>query len=590
MGGCRRLRRTGAALGYPERRSLRRAQPELEERVAPIDRAYSQRPISLPNLPPTRHGRAISPVCVLPGRTGVTGKAFSSQIAGRLAGHTLFSALVDAAGRYGSREPQLEDAVGQKFSYGRILLGARLLAKRFEKVTQAGEIVAVLLPNANAVVSTFFALQSAGRVPAMLNYTAGPAIVVSACRTVKARLVIASRQFIEKAELNALQEALEAAGLDFFWLEDLADDVGLFEKLCAALFARRALARPKPDDPALVLFTSGSEGHPKAVVLSHGNLLSNCAQIAERIAFGPQDKLFNVLPVFHSFGITGGMVLPLMFGVKLFLYPSPLHMKIIPQVVAKTRPTILFGTDTFLTGYARAAKDSDFASLRLVVAGAEAVREETYRTWAERFDTLVLEGFGMTEAAPVVAVNTPDERKPGSVGKLLPGIEARLEPVDGIEKGGRLWLRGPNVMLGYMTHDRPGELQPPGDGWHDSGDIVEIDENGFVTIRGRAKRFAKVAGEMVSLGAIEMMVSRLWPQANHAAVALPDKRKGEKIVLVTTWDAADKEPLVKAAREQGYTELMVPNIIIKVAEIPVLGSGKTDYVTAQKLAGERAIR
>ena len=502
------------------------------------------------------------------------------------AGQTLFGALTSASRRYRSSEPQLEDAIGQKFSYGRVLLGSRLLAKRFEKITQAGEIVAVLLPNANAVVSTFFALQSAGRVPAMLNYTAGPAIVVSACRTVKARLVIASRTFIEKAELHVLQKALEDAGLEFFWLEDLITSVGLLEKASAALFARRAVARPKPEAPALVLFTSGSEGHPKAVVLSHENILSNCAQIAERIDFGPKDKLFNVLPVFHSFGITGGMILPLMYGVKLFLYPSPLHMKIIPQAVAKSKPTILFGTDTFLTGYARAAKDSDFASLRLVVAGAEAVKEETRKTWAERFDTLVLEGFGMTEAAPVVAVNTPEENRPGSVGKLLPGIEARLEPVEGINAGGRLWVKGPNVMLGYMTHDRPGELQPPADGWHDSGDIVDIDGEGYVTIRGRAKRFAKVAGEMVPLGAIEMMAGKLWPEANHAAVTLPDKRRGEKIVLVTTWPQAAKEPLIETVKEMGYPELMVPNLIVKVAEIPVLGSGKTDYVTTQELAGQ----
>lgn len=192
----------------------------------------------------------------------------------------------------------------------------------------------------------------------------------------------------------------------------------------------------------------------------------------------------------------------------------------------------------------------------------------------------------MMEAAPVVAVDTPDENMPGSVGKLLPGIEHRLEPVDGIDAGGRLWVRGPNVMLGYMTHDRPGDLQPLGDGWHDSGDIVDMDGAGYVTIKGRAKRFAKIAGEMVSLGAIEMMASSLWPEENHAVVSVPDKRRGEKIVLVTTHGNAAKEELIRATRDQGYTELMVPNLIVKVAEIPVLGSGKTDYVTTQKLLDE----
>jgi len=511
------------------------------------------------------------------------GEGFKSEFFGK----TLFQAFVEAGRSFGSKEPVLEDAVGTKFSYGRMLIGARVLGKRFAKITQKGEIVPVLLPNATAAFSTFLGLQSAGRIPAMLNYTAGPAVVVSACKTVNAKTVIASRQFIEKAELEHLQEALEKAGMAFFWLEDVVPNVGMIEKLMAAVLSKKPIEPTDPNAPALVLYTSGSEGQPKGVVLSHQNILSNCAQVGRRIEFGPSDKLFNVLPVFHSFGMTGGMILPLLFGVRLFLYPSPLHLKIIPQAVARTKPTILFGTDTFLNGYARSAKDTDFASVRMVVAGAEAVKNETRQTWKERFDTLVLEGFGMTEAAPVVAVNTPDEDKPGSVGKLLPGIEHRLEPVDGIDAGGRLWVKGPNVMLGYMTHDRPGELQSLEDGWHDSGDIVDIDENGFVTIKGRAKRFAKVAGEMVSLGAIEIMANSLWPEENHAVVTIPDKRRGEKIVLVTTSRSAEKPALVQAIKEYGYTELMVPNVIIKVAEIPVLGSGKTDYVTTQKLIDEK---
>ncbi len=502
----------------------------------------------------------------------------------RFAGMTIFQAFVDAARRYGSKEPVLEDAVGNKFSYGRMMTGARIVGDRLMSRTRHGEIVSVLMPNANAVVSVFLGLQSSGRIPAMLNYTAGPRIVLSACQTVKARLVIASRQFIEKADLFETQKALEDAGLKFFWLEDMLPEIGWFEKLKGALLSRRALAASKPEDPALILFTSGSEGFPKAVVLSHQNILSNSAQVGQRIAFGPEDKLFNVLPVFHSFGMTGGMILPLLFGVRLYLYPSPLHFKMIPQAVAKVRPTILFGTDTFLNGYARTAKDSDFASVRLVVAGAEAVKPETRRTWSERFDTMILEGFGLTEAAPVVAVNTPDENQPGSVGKLLPGIEYRIEPVEGIEDGGRLWLKGPNVMLGYITHDRPGELQPLSDGWHDSGDIVQMDENGYVMIRGRAKRFAKIAGEMVSLGAIELMASALWPEAAHAVVSVPDAKRGERIVLLTTWEKAEKDDLRKALKEEGYPELMVPDIIIRVSDIPLLGSGKTDYPGAEMLA------
>ena len=505
----------------------------------------------------------------------------------RFAGQTLFQAFVAAAKTFEDERPVLEDALGGALNYSRMLTGAAVLARKFAKLTKKGERVAVLLPNANAVVLAFVALQSAGRIPAMLNYTAGPAVVASACKTVQARLVISSRAFIEKAELGLVVAALEAGGMKLLWLEDVAKSVSLLDKAWGYLNRNRTLEHTVPSEPALVLFTSGSEGMPKGVVLSHENVLANCSQISQRIEFSPSDKLFNVLPVFHSFGLTGGMILPLVFGVRLYLYPSPLHYKIIPQAVAKTKPTILFGTDTFLAGYARTAKDSDFQSVRLVVAGAEAVRNETRDTWARRFNSVVLEGFGMTEAAPVVAVNSPSANKPGSVGQVLPGIEHRLDPVEGIASGGRLFLRGPNVMLGYMLSEKPGKLVPLDDGWHDSGDIVEVDEAGFMTIRGRVKRFAKIAGEMVSLGAVEIMAQSLWPEENHAVVSVPDKRKGERVVLVTTAQAASRDVIAEASRHSGFSELSVPNSIINVAQIPVLGTGKTDYQTTRRIAAEK---
>ena len=500
------------------------------------------------------------------------------------AGMTLFEAFVGAARAHDDGIPVIEDAVGGSATYKRLMTGARVLAEKFGQFTDQGEIVGVLLPNTNAVAATFIALQSGGRIPAMLNYTAGPAVVVAACRAVGARNVLSSRAFVEKAELAPLVEALERAGLAITWLEDLAKRVSIVDKAKGYLFRNRPLAPTRNGDKALVLFTSGSEGLPKGVVLSHDNLLANCAQIRERIAFSPSDKLFNVLPVFHCFGLTGGMVLPLLFGVRLYLYPSPLHYKIIPKAVAKTRPTIMFGTDTFLSGYARTARDDDFSSLRMVVAGAEAVRAETRKVWLERFNTPVLEGFGMTEAAPVVAVNTPTENRPGTVGKALPGIELRVDPVEGIAKGGRLWLKGPNVMMGYMRAENPGTLEPPDNGWHDSGDIVEIDEDGYVAIRGRLKRFAKVAGEMISLGAVELLAAGLWPEENHAVVAVPDKRKGERVVLVTTVEGASRDALLAESRKKGLTELMVPNAIIHVSDVPVLGTGKTDYQSTREIA------
>ncbi|MEQ8479417.1 MAG: AMP-binding protein [Hoeflea sp.] len=499
---------------------------------------------------------------------------------------TLFSAFRDAADQYGSAGPVLEDALGGKLTYKRIFVGARALGRRFAGMSEPGEALGVLLPNANAVIVTLLAIQSAGRVAAMLNYTAGPAAIVSALATAKVRTVLASRAFIEKAGLETVVSAIEKAGVSIVWLEDLRENIGPVEKVLAFINWRRPLSRTEPRDPAVILFTSGSEGAPKGVVLSHRNIHANAAQAEARIDISVRDRLFNVLPVFHSFGLTGGAILPLLYGVRLFFYPSPLHYRIIPAVAREVRPSIMFGTDTFLAGYARTAKETDFASLRLIVAGAEAVRAETRRIYAERFGARILEGFGMTEAAPVAAVNSASHSRDGTVGRLLPAMALRLEPVEGIDEGGRLFVTGPNVMLGYMLAGEPGVLKPLADGWHDSGDIVTVDEDGFIAIRGRAKRFAKIAGEMVSLGAVEMMVQNLWPEDIHAAVAVEDSRKGERIVLVTTKMPALREELREYSRRFGATELMVPGEIVNVPEIPVLGSGKTDYVSAQKIADE----
>ncbi|MDG4888268.1 2-acyl-glycerophospho-ethanolamine acyltransferase [Mesorhizobium sp. M1A.F.Ca.IN.022.07.1.1] len=498
----------------------------------------------------------------------------------------LFLAMRDAADRVGASHPIIEDVISGALSYRKMFIGARVLGRRFEAVTAPGEAVGLLLPNANGVVLSFVGLISAARIAAMINYTAGPASVTAAIRTAVIRTVVSSRAFIEKAAIDDIVAAVEAGGAKMLWLEDVRESVTLLDKVAAALFWRFPLQRQQASKPAVILFTSGSEGTPKAVVLSHRNLLANAMQAEARITISPADILLNVLPVFHSFGLTGGTILPLVTGVKLFLYPSPLHYKIIPEIARKVKPTVMFGTDTFLANYARTAKDGDFSSLRFVVAGAEAVKPETRRTYRDRFQASIIEGFGLTEAAPVVAVNTAIHNRDGTVGRLLPAIRMKLEPVEGISEGGRLWLDGPNMMMGYMTADRPGELQPL-EGWHDTGDIVSVDRDGFITIRGRAKRFAKIAGEMVSLGAVEMLVQSLWPEQRHAAVAVPDKRRGERIVLVTTADDANAEELRQFGKKAGAAELMVPNDIIKVEEIPVLGSGKTDYVSARKLAIDR---
>jgi len=322
-------------------------------------------------------------------------------------------------------------------------------------------------------------------------------------------------------------------------------------------------------------------------VLSHRNLNANWQQAAARIAFAPDDVVFNALPVFHAFGLLGGLLLPLLSGVRSFLYPSPLHYKIVPEMAYDTNATVIFGTDTFLTGYARSANPYDFFNIRLVVAGAERVKQETRELWMEKFGLRIFEGYGATECSPVLAVNTPMHYRSGSVGQLLDDIQYRVEPVPGIEKGGRLFVKGPNIMLGYLRADNPGVIESPPDGWYDTGDIVDVDDFHYVTILGRAKRFAKVAGEMVSLTAIENMLQKSFPEVPQAVVAVPDKKKGEQLVLITTLERADRKLVSDALKRVGATELMIPKNIIKVEALPLLGSGKTDYVSLSRLALEK---
>jgi acyl-[acyl-carrier-protein]-phospholipid O-acyltransferase/long-chain-fatty-acid--[acyl-carrier-protein] ligase len=496
---------------------------------------------------------------------------------------TLYGALLDAGAIHGRKAPAVEDVKRKPLSYGKLALGARVLSGPIAKVTEAGEAVGLMLPNVNAAVVSFFALQRIGRVAAMLNYSAGPAHLQSACDTARITTVITSRAFVEQAKLQPAIERLEQSGRRILWLEDLAKQISVFAKLGAALTPERR-PRAKAEDAAVILFTSGSEGAPKAVVLSHRNILSNCAQTAARIDFNPTDRVLNALPVFHSFGLTGGLLLPLLNGVKVLLYPNPLHYAAIPALSYDASATILFGSDTFLSGYARQAQGYDFYSLRYVFAGAEPVKAETRARFAEKFGLRIFEGYGVTECAPVIAVNTPMHFRAGSVGRLLPAVESRLEPVPGVERGGRLYVRGPNVMTGYYLADDPGVLVPPKDGWHDTGDIVDIDPLGFVTILGRAKRFAKIGGEMVSLIACEASAAAAWPEFAHAVVARPDPKKGEQLVLFTTAPEATPQALSVWGRAHGVPELMLPKDVRVVDALPALATGKTDYVTLNALA------
>ena len=500
---------------------------------------------------------------------------------------TIVQALIDAAKHHGPGWVAIEDPVRGQMTYRRLLQAVAILGRKLMPYALEGHSMGIMLPTSNAAVVTLFAVMSAGRVPALINFTAGAANVLAACRAAQLDTIVTSREFVEKGRLGNLVAQIQAE-LRIVYLEDIRQTVGAADKLRGFFGWKKPLVARKPDDWATILFTSGSEGSPKGVVLSHRNMLANVAQAAARIDFGREDKLFNVLPVFHSFGLTAGTVLPLVSGVPTYLYPSPLHYRTVPELVYWTCATALFGTDTFLNGYARVANQYDFRSLRYVLAGAEPVKEATRQIYLEKFGLRILEGYGVTECSPVMTLNTPMFNRFGSVGRLLPGMEAKLEKVEGVEEGGRLYVKGPNVMLGYLRAEKPGVLEVPPEGWHDTGDIVTIDEQGFIAIKGRAKRFAKVGGEMVSLAAVEMLAAELWPNYITAVSSIPDPRKGERLIMLTNKHGATRSEFMAYARSKHASELMLPAEVVVLDKMPMLGSGKVDQLAIDKFVRDQA--
>lgn len=508
---------------------------------------------------------------------------------------SLFAALLRAKQTFGADKEILEDPERQPLTYDRLVLGALVLGAELAKGTRRLETVGVLLPNVVGLPVVIFGLNAFGRVPALLNFSAGVKSLRSAIRTGVIRRLVTSRRFVSLGNLQpviddlATIEVAPGKRLEIVYLEDVRKSIGLVAKLTGLVrskFAARVHARHAlgPDQPAVVLFTSGTEGLPKGVVLTNANLIANAMQIIAHADpyFTPADVVMNPLPIFHSYGLTAGTLMPVLNGIKCVLYPSPLHYKEIPKLVGATKATILFGTDTFLQGWSRAADPDDLKSVRFVVAGAEKVKEATKESW-RKFGTTILEGYGATECSPVISCMLPEAQVPDTVGPALPAIETRLEPVQGITEGGRLLVRGPNVMAGYYLADKPGVLVPTRDGWHDTGDIVDIDPRGLFKIKGRAKRFAKIGGEMVSLAAVEALVAALWPENNHVVLSVSDPKRGEQLVLVTDRKDAERSAVLAAAREHGMPELCVPRSIKCVATIPVLASGKVDLVSAQDL-------
>jgi acyl-[acyl-carrier-protein]-phospholipid O-acyltransferase/long-chain-fatty-acid--[acyl-carrier-protein] ligase len=499
----------------------------------------------------------------------------------------LFSALLDAVELHGRRNSIIEDIRGQVRTYADLLKGSLALGRLTAKFTEPGERVGVLLPNLGATVCLVFGLVSRGRVAAMLNYSSGVESLRGACAAATIKTVITSRSFVAAAKLEPLLAG--AAACRIVYLEDLRETLTLSDKLWivyALLRPRRVLPAQDPASTAVVLFTSGSEARPKGVALSHDGMLAAMAQLRAVIDFGPDDKYLNALPMYHIFGLVVGTLMPLLTGTRLFLYTNPLHYRVIPEYAYSRDCTYIFGTSTFLGNYARQAHPYDFYRMRFVISGGEKLHPEVTQLWFSKFGLRVHEGYGATECGPAMAFNAPLTFRAGTVGRFLPGMEYRIVPVQGIDKGGVLHVRGPNLMQGYLFYDAPGVMQAPrsevGAGWYNTGDVVSVDADGFVTVHGRVKRFAKIAGEMVSLERVEFIAYHASPGYKHAAV-VEMTRTGESTVLLTTDPVLDRIALQQAARQINAQELAVARRVVKVDNLPLLGTGKVDYVTLKEM-------
>lgn len=504
---------------------------------------------------------------------------------------TLFKNFVRITRIYGKegwfkRREFLEDINRQPQTYKDVLLKSYVLGQKFAQITEKGENVGVILPNAVATVVSFFGLSAYARVPVMVNFSLGAPVVLTMCKTACVKRVITSKAFIMKAKLEDVIEALKTEHIKITYLEDLAKTIKLSEKLRGLWYykIKKIPVEQKSSDPAVILFTSGSEGTPKGVVLSHSNIIANVNQTRCFEQLNTRDLLFNSLPMFHSFGLCVGTFFGIFSGARLFLFPSPLLYRTITELLYELKVTVMAATDTFYKVYANISHPHDFKNVRLCYAGAEAVKQETRDLVAERLGVRLMEAYGTTECSPVLCGNNTLFNKFGTLGKLPPAIDYRLEPVEGIKEGGEFVVRGPNIMKGYLYADNPGVLVPVKDGWYHTGDVVVVDDLGFVKIVDRVKRFAKIAGEMISLTAVENIAVEIWgtDEFRCGAIAIPSDKKGEQIVMVTNNKDATRAKFAEKVRSKGLSELYIPVEFMYKDELPLFATGKADNITLKK--------
>ena len=496
----------------------------------------------------------------------------------------LHQMFIATSKKYSSEIAIVDRNLRKNITYGRALIGALLLARRFRKYQDG--YLGIMIPNSSGSILAILATLFAGKVPVMINYSTGAAENSEfAQQKCSFHTIITSRALLEKLGCRLVP------GMVF--IEDIVGSVSKYEKLLAAVKSKlpifllqNLVHRGDLEETAVILFTSGSEKAPKAVELTHRNISSNIKTANQAFEFKHEDRMLAILPYFHVFGHMANFWLPLSLGMRLVVYANPLDFKTVVRIIHEEKASLVFGTPYFLMGYLKQAKKGDLESIRLLIASADKLPITLREAYKEKHDIEIIEAYGATETSPVISSNLPDANKPGSVGRILPGIQVRITDIDTGEdlptgEEGNILVKGDLVMKGYLDDLEETALKIK-NGWYETGDMGMLDEDGFLWHKGRLKRFAKIGGEMVSLVRVESeLVKRLAEDHECCVVEVPDARKGAMIVVAMTADCDCKELNQKLAKD--LPTISLPKRYFVFEELPKMGSGKIDFRTTTEM-------
>lgn len=484
----------------------------------------------------------------------------------------------------------IDKSTGKNVTYSRALTGALILSAKFEKYDKG--FIGIMIPTSAGCALAVVAALFSGRIPVMINYSTGAEVNAKlAQRKCRFKTIIASKSLLEKVNCPVVEGMV--------MIEDIMDNITTGDKLKAALKSKLPVSlllniinKGDEDDTAAILFTSGSEKEPKAVQLSHHNIISNIDNFGNYLNISGSDILLANLVFFHVFGLTVNLWVPFYYGMTMVSYANPLDFMTISKIAHDEKPTIMVGTPSFFWGYLKKSEPGDFKSLRLIVSGADKCPDSLRDGFFKKHGAVLLEGYGTTETSPVISVNSPDFNRPGSTGKVIPNLSVRIENIETgkeceIMQVGKILVKGDSVMKGYFD-DPELTAEVLVDGWYDTGDMGYFDKDGFLWHSGRFKRFAKVGGEMVSLVNVENVLEKLLPEGVSCCVVVaPDDKKGSGIVATVTTEVNKTEILRKMMKELPLIAL--PRQFIVINEFPMMSTGKVDFRRVTEMVHEITI-